>query len=79
MCKIKINHKEKALVNCKTAEIIRPTCFDSLAALHSYLCGLKREDEADEILKKVFRGEKVISDMIEKAQEEASIPIKTYL
>lgn len=71
MChaKIKINMKERALVNCKTAELCYPSCFDTLAVYHSYLIGRGRVEEADELLKKVFKGEKVISKMIENAQK----------
>jgi len=68
MCHIKINLEEKALVNTKTAQILRPSCFDTLAVYHAYLIATREHHEADELLKKVFKGEKVISDMIAKAQ-----------
>lgn len=69
MCKIKVNYKEKALVDCKTGGIVRPSCFDTLLAHDSYLRGKKHIEQADAILRKVFKGEKVISDMIEHAQK----------
>ena len=71
MCKIKINHEEKALVNTKTGAIKRPSCFDFLAGYHSYLVGRGYHDMADDILKRVFKDEKVITDMIEKSQRDA--------
>lgn len=69
MCHIKINLEEKALVNTKSGKIVRPSCFDTLAAYHSYLLSSRKYEEADDILKKVFKGEKVISKMIERAQK----------
>jgi len=69
MCKIKINHKEKALINTKTAEVFRPSCFDTMALLHSYYLDRGYHDKADELLRRIFKGEKVISEMIEKAQK----------
>ena len=68
MCHIKINHEEKALINTKTAQVLRPSCFDTLVLYHSYLLSKHDQKHADEILKKVFKGEKVISDMIHQAQ-----------
>ena len=68
MCHIKINFEEKALVNCKTAQILRPSCFDTLSVYHSYLQQKGLHEQADQLLKDVFKGEKVISKMIEKAQ-----------
>ena len=67
MCRIKINQKEKALVDGKTGEILRPSCFDELSAVHSYLLGFQRIKEADDLLKRVFEGEMVISNMIKNA------------
>jgi hypothetical protein len=68
MCKIKINHKEKALVNCKTGEILHPSCFDDLSLLHNYMVQDGNASGADELLERVFKGEKVITNMIEEAQ-----------
>lgn len=69
MCKIKVNHKEKALIDVKTGDIVRPSCFDTLMIHDSYLRSKKNHIEADSILKKVFKGEKIISDMIADAQK----------
>lgn len=69
MCVIKINFEERALVHTKTAQILRPSCFDTLVVYHSYLESKKMGKEADDLLKKVFAGEKVISDMIEQSQK----------
>jgi hypothetical protein len=68
-CKIKINREEKALVNGHSGEVLRPDCFDTLVLYHSYLVQRGYQDRADEILRRVFKGEKVISDMIKQAQE----------
>lgn len=72
MCNIKINFEEKALINIKSGKIVRPSCFDTLTAYHSYLLSRRQYVEADEILRKVFKGEKVISKMIERAQKVIS-------
>lgn len=69
MCHIKINLEEKALVNTKTAQILRPSCFDTLVIYHAYLISTQEHQQADDLLKKVFKGEKVISDMINQAQK----------
>jgi len=66
---IKINFKEKALIDCETAEIVRPDCFDTLVAYHSYLVGKKRFAAAEKLLEDVFKGVKVISKMIDNAQK----------
>ena len=68
MC-IRINHAEKALVCSKTADIVRPPCFDTLVLYCSYLEQRGRAAEAKEELKAVFKGEKRISALIEKAQK----------
>ena len=69
MCKIEINREGKGLVNTETGEIQRPDCFDTLVLYHAYLLTKGYQDRADEILRRVFKGEKVISDMIKQAQE----------
>ena len=69
MCNIKINETEKALINGKTGELFRPSCFDILVPYHSYLKGRGQHDKADELLREVFRGEKVISNMIDQTQK----------
>jgi len=70
MCKIVINLKERALVNLKTGEVIRPSCFDDLAALHNYMLqsGKGYEKQAEQMLKDVFKGEKVITKMVAAMQ-----------
>lgn len=68
---IKINLKEKALINCDTAEVLRPHCWDSLIPYHSYLVGRRRFLAAASLLEEVFKGEKVISKMIENSQKHS--------
>jgi hypothetical protein len=70
MCQIKINLEERALVHSKTAQILRPSCFDDLILLHSYYLSANEQENADELLKKVFKGEKVITNMVKKIQQE---------
>ena len=65
---IHINIKERALVDSKTGEIYRPQCFDDLYVYIAYLESTKRKKEAICILKRIIKGERVISDMINKAQ-----------
>jgi len=65
---IKINLKERALVNCETAEIIRPSCFDDLVPYYSYLVDRNHKLVANKLLEDVFKGEKVISKMIANSQ-----------
>ena len=62
MC-IKIVPEEKALVNDKGVKVY-PSCFIDLYAYYSYLCGSGKSKEAHKVLKRVFHGERVISDMI---------------
>jgi len=69
MC-IYIDSKNRALVNSKTGESVYPDCFDDLIAYHAYLIASKHPKQACEKLKDVFKGEKVISEMIMKARGE---------
>lgn len=66
---IKINQKEKALVNSETGEIFKPTCFDTMSVLHSYYESTRRYVEARTLLEDVFAGEKVISNMAKEVQK----------
>ncbi len=66
---IHINLKEKCLVNSENGDIVRPTCWDHLAPYHSMLCGRGHKAAAQSLLEDVFRGEKVITKMIEKHQK----------
>lgn len=68
MCVI-LNTKEKALVDSITGDILRPSCFDDLVAYHSYLIGIGKSKEAKTLLKDVFKGEKIISNMVEALQK----------
>lgn len=68
MCRYVINVKEQCLVDTKTGDIIRPSCWSDLAGLYSYLVGSGRQAQADEMIKEVFKGEKVITKMIESYQ-----------
>jgi len=59
-----INEKEKAIINAKNGDVIRPSCFDDLVLYHNYVLGTDGEKAAMQILKRVVQGEKVISNMV---------------
>ena len=63
---IKVNLKEKCLVDCNTGEIYRPECWETLVVYHAYLVSKKYIQDADKLLEDVFAGKKVISKMVEK-------------
>lgn len=69
MC-ILIDYKNKALINSKTKVKVYPNCFDDLVQYHAYLCYKGQVDYAEHKLKEVFKGEKVISDMVKFARGE---------
>jgi hypothetical protein len=73
VCRYKINLTERGVVDGKTGEVLRPACFDTLSAYHSYLIGSGKKDVADDLLRRLFKGEKVISNMIEQAQKHQLI------
>lgn len=64
MC-ILIDTKNKTLIDSKTGDTVKPSCFDDLIAYHSYLLTSKHPKLAHQTLKDVFKGEKVITNMIE--------------
>ncbi len=68
MCRYHLNLKEKCLIDGKTGEILRPACFDDLAALYSYYLGTRQKEAAEEMIKDVFKGHKPITKMIERYQ-----------
>jgi rRNA-processing protein FCF1 len=65
---IKMNYKEKCLVNTKTGEIIRPDCIQDLMQYHAYLIATGDDELAKQVLKNVAKGERVISDMLAASQ-----------
>lgn len=64
-----LNEAEKAIVNGKTGEVIRPSCYSDLSMYHSYLIGRGHEKFANNVLRDVFNGEKTISKMIANSQK----------
>lgn len=68
MC-ILINREERALIDSKTGQIVRPSCFDDLVAYHAYLISGKNNKLANQVLKDVFAGEKVISNMVAEMRQ----------
>lgn len=64
-----INNKEKALVDSLTGNIVRPTCFDTLAQYYSYLVSKGHYEPAQRMLQEVVKGENFISKMIDNAQK----------
>jgi len=75
MCKYVINVEEKAVIKTTTGELVRPSCFHDLNLYYTYLISTGEEKAAGTLLKKVFQGEKVISNMI-KNMQEAHLTIK---
>ena len=67
MC-ILIDTKHKALVCSKTGNKVYPACFDDLIAYHAYLLSSKHPKQAEQKLKDVFAGEKVITELTKRAQ-----------
>jgi len=59
---------EKAVVKDTTGEKMYPSCFDDLAIYYSYVCGTEGVAEGQKVLKAVFKGEKVISNLVEFAR-----------
>ncbi len=66
---ILVNQKERALIDSETGIIVRPACFDTLVPYHSYLVGRGHSTMANEVLKRVFDGEKFISKLIDNYQK----------
>jgi len=64
-----INEKEKGVVNGDTGEIVRPSCFGDLVVYHSYLLSKQHPQFAQNLLRDVFAGEKVITKMINNSQK----------
>lgn len=59
---------EKAVVKDSTGEKMFPNCFADLAPYYSYVLGSKGKKQAQQVLRSVFNGEQVISDLIKHAQ-----------
>lgn len=73
MCRYHLNLKEKCLIDGKTGEILRPDCFDNLAAVYSYYLGRKQAAQAEELIKEVFKEHKPITNMIAKFHEKSGL------
>lgn len=69
MC-IYIDSQNKALINSKSGKSVHPSCWDDLVQYHAYLLTSKHPEHAQQVLKNVFKGEKVISDMIKHNHKE---------
>jgi hypothetical protein len=72
MCKVRylLNDEEKAIVDTHTGKLSRPSCYDTLAPYHCYLYGLKgHKKDAQHLLRDIFNGEQVISNMIRDSQQ----------
>lgn len=67
--RILINEKEKALVDGDTGEIMRPNCWFDLIPYIRYVEGRGHPAKAQELLQAVFRGDKIITRMIEASQK----------
>lgn len=68
-----LNEKEKAIINAKNGDVIRPSCFADLVLYHNYILNTDGEKAASQLLKRVALGEKVISNMIAYLQENTGV------
>jgi hypothetical protein len=66
---ILINEKEKVLIDSNTGDIVRPTCWENLHPYYLYLKHGTAPGKAQSLLDDVFRGELVITKMIEHHQK----------
>jgi len=69
MC-IMIDYKKKTLVNSKTQDKVKPACFDDLVQYHAYLISSKHPKQAQDKLRAVFDGEKVMTELVKRASGE---------
>ena len=65
MC-ILIDYQHKALINSKSGEKVYPKCFDDLMSYCAYLnsSGKHGEEQAEQRLKDVFKGERVMTELV---------------
>ena len=68
MC-ILIDPKNKALIDSKTQTKVFPACFDDLVQYHAYLLTGKHPKMAQQCLKDVFKGERVITGIVEGVKQ----------
>lgn len=66
---ILINQKEQALIDSTTGDIVRPNCWHDLIPYISYIRDRGHTAKAEEILQRVFEGEKFITKMVEASQK----------
>lgn len=64
-----LNPENKSVVKNDTGEEFFPSCYNDLSQYYSYICGTESNTEGQKVLKAVFKGEKVISNLIKYAQE----------
>ena len=58
----------KSVVRVSNGEQYHISCYDDLAPYYAYLSGKFGHDAAQKMLKNVFNGEKVMSELIERTQ-----------
>jgi len=59
----------KALVDGSNGDVYRPSCWHDLAAYVAYLESTDEHDKAQKIMRRVLKGEKVITNMIDASQK----------
>jgi hypothetical protein len=59
------NDNEKSITHEGSGKIIKPSCYDDLRAYTSYLLSRGHAKNINHVLDDVFKGEKIISKMIE--------------
>ena len=64
-----LNDETKSIVKEVTGESFVVSCYDDLRQYYAYIVGKSGHIEGQKMLKNVFKGEKVIQDLIKHAQE----------
>lgn len=65
-----INEKERMIVNGDDGEVHRVgTCWPDLVIYHRYLISKRNSEEAQEMLMRIFEGEKYITNMVEASRK----------
>lgn len=69
MTSYSLNPETKSIIHDKTGEGFSPSCFEDLRLYCAYISGKKHgKEKVQEILRDVFKGEKVMVKLTEAAQ-----------
>ena len=64
-----LNDDTKTIIKDSTGESFIVSCYDDLKPYYSYIVGKTGHAEGQKMLKNVFKGEKVMKDLIERTQK----------